>query len=153
MLLLGVALVVGQILEKNRIDWMSEAGGALIIGVVLGLTVNLATNMIDYENLFKFNVRTRPPSPTRQSAQTSGLPDIIYALIRMQTTVCVQTDFFFIFLLPPIIFDAAFNLEVAPCVAPCTSPTEFPNLYCNILLLDATPFYLCCRWGHQPCPY
>lgn len=28
----------------------------------------------------------------------------------------MQTDFFFIFLLPPIIFDAAFNLEVAPCV-------------------------------------
>lgn len=58
MLLLGVALIVGQLLEKNRIDWMSEAGAALIIGVVLGLTVNLVNAITpDFENMFKFNVR------------------------------------------------------------------------------------------------
>ena len=69
MLLLGVALVVGQILEKNRIDWMSEAGGALIIGVILGLTVNLVNNITpDYENLFKFNVW----GPLRSATSTAA---------------------------------------------------------------------------------
>jgi hypothetical protein len=32
--------------------------------------------------------------------------------------VCMQTDFFFIALLPPIIFDAGFNLDVVPYALP-----------------------------------
>ena len=75
MLLLGVALVVGQMLEKNRIDWMSEAGGALIIGVVLGLTVNLVNNINpEFENMFKFNVRT----PTSAGLRSTLLPCVAH---------------------------------------------------------------------------
>ena len=58
MLLLGVALTVGQFLERNNINWMSEAGGALIVGIVLGLLVTLANNVSQsYSELFKFQVR------------------------------------------------------------------------------------------------
>lgn len=57
MLLLGVALIVGQILEKHRVEWMSEAGASLIIGILLGLSVTLANNLdYQYSSLFKFNV-------------------------------------------------------------------------------------------------
>lgn len=58
MLLLGVALTVGQFLERNNINWMSEAGGALIVGIVLGLVVTLANNVSHwYSDFFKFDVR------------------------------------------------------------------------------------------------
>jgi NhaP-type Na+/H+ or K+/H+ antiporter len=30
----------------------------------------------------------------------------------------MQTQYFFLFLLPPIIFDAGFNLDVKPCGSP-----------------------------------
>jgi hypothetical protein len=40
----------------------------------------------------------------------------------------VQTDYFFLFLLPPIIFDAGFNLDVKPCVA---APLSCELAACN----------------------
>jgi hypothetical protein len=58
MSLLGLALAVGQVLERNKINWMSEAGGALIVGILLGLIVTLASNLnYNYYSFFKFNVR------------------------------------------------------------------------------------------------
>lgn len=36
----------------------------------------------------------------------------------------LQTDFFFIFLLPPIIFDAGFNLDVGPYVLATVLSTQ-----------------------------
>lgn len=73
MLLLGVALIVGQILEKNRVEWMSEAGASLIIGILLGLCVTLANNLDhQYSVLFKFNVcSTYMPSMPRSSADVT----------------------------------------------------------------------------------
>jgi hypothetical protein len=58
MALLGVALIVGRVLERNNVHWLSEAGGALIVGVAMGVVVTLAKNLNhSYYSLFKFNVR------------------------------------------------------------------------------------------------
>ena len=62
MSLLGFALTLGQFLERSKITWMSEAGAALIVGIVLGLIVALPNNLnYDYYSLFTFDVR--PPRP------------------------------------------------------------------------------------------
>lgn len=56
--LLGLALAIGRVLERNHVNWMSEAGGALIVGIVVGLVVTLAKNLsYNYTVLFQFNVR------------------------------------------------------------------------------------------------
>lgn len=57
MSLLALALAVGRVLERNEINWMSEAGGALIVGIVIGLIVTLVNLDYSYYSLFKFNVR------------------------------------------------------------------------------------------------
>ena len=57
--LLGLALAIGRVLERNHINWLSEAGGALIVGMVIGLIVTLAKNLsYNYTVLFQFNVRS-----------------------------------------------------------------------------------------------
>lgn len=116
MLLLGVALIVGQILERNRVEWMSEAGASLIIGILLGLGVTLAGNL-DYQfsELFKFNVCFQ------SEMLLTGADALMFGVFCMLFSVSLncslmQTNFFFIFLLPPIIFDAGFNLDVGPYV-------------------------------------
>ena len=48
-----------------------------------------------------------PPLPARYGENQAGLT--------ASRGDCVQTDIFFLFLLPPIIFNAGFNLEVKPC--------------------------------------
>lgn len=78
-MLLALSLIVGQVLERRNVNWLSEAGGALLIGIVIGLVLNVTSTNIVYEGLFEFSTR-----------------------------------FFFIALLPPIIFDAGFNLDVKP---------------------------------------
>lgn len=56
--LLGLAMMLGQVLERNKIDWMSEAGGALLMGIVVGLILNVSNISTAYEDVFRFNVRS-----------------------------------------------------------------------------------------------
>jgi hypothetical protein len=57
MLLLGLSLILSQFLERNDINWASEAGVALVVGIVLGLVVTLASNVdSSYYDFFKFQV-------------------------------------------------------------------------------------------------
>jgi hypothetical protein len=60
MLLLGLSLILGQFFERSGINWASEAGVALVVGIVLGLIVTLASNVnSSYYDFFKFQVREK----------------------------------------------------------------------------------------------
>lgn len=66
----------------------------------------------------------------------------------------MQTDFFFIFLLPPIIFDAGFNLDVGPYAPPrgATLPL-FPPARCSacsIIFSNMLQNVLCLQIFEQP---
>lgn len=94
MLLLGVALAVGQILEKNRVEWMSEAGASLIIGILLGLCVTFANNLdYGYSELFKFNVCHSFLISTSQPAGLSSRGNSFWAVCMLnEPQLCRQTS-------------------------------------------------------------
>ena len=75
MSLLGVALALGRLLDRCHINWFSEAGGALVVGIIVGLVLMLARDVnYNYFNLFKFNVRPFCLTPlccTRHQTRTS----------------------------------------------------------------------------------
>eukprot|EP01023_Acetabularia_acetabulum_P056108 TRINITY_DN650_c0_g1_i1.p1 TRINITY_DN650_c0_g1~~TRINITY_DN650_c0_g1_i1.p1 ORF type:complete len:584 (-),score=92.71 TRINITY_DN650_c0_g1_i1:328-2079(-) len=77
--LLGATIIIGHTLDKYNISWMSTAGVALLIGIVVGCLVKYSKS------------------------------DETYA-----KSVDFSTEFFFIVLLPPIIFEAGFSLAVTP---------------------------------------
>ena len=79
MSLLALALAVGRVLERNEINWMSEAGGALIVGIVIGLIVTLLKLDSNYSSFFEFNVRShvyavciRPAGHARVACNYAG---------------------------------------------------------------------------------
>lgn len=81
MLLLGVALMLGQVLERWKADWLSEAGGALLIGSALGFCVMLANNLDDsFSQLFRFNVRRRPRPPRAMPSRAACPGAVSYRL-------------------------------------------------------------------------
>jgi hypothetical protein len=47
----------------------------------------------------------------------------------------LQTDFFLLFLLPPIIFDAGFNLDVKPCASSLSTLYAF-NVFSHVSSAD-----------------
>eukprot|EP01026_Neomeris_dumetosa_P005986 TRINITY_DN11847_c0_g2_i1.p1 TRINITY_DN11847_c0_g2~~TRINITY_DN11847_c0_g2_i1.p1 ORF type:complete len:342 (+),score=41.25 TRINITY_DN11847_c0_g2_i1:144-1028(+) len=78
-ILLLVTLVVGHVLEKKNIYWISAAGFALLLGIFVGFMAKVTQGEDEYSKSIDF-----------------------------------KTDFFFIVLLPPIIFEAGFSLDVVP---------------------------------------
>ena len=58
-LLIGAAKVAGHLLERHRINWMSEAGTAILTGVLVGAAATLLDPNENgpYYDLLKFNVR------------------------------------------------------------------------------------------------
>ena len=60
--LLGASLAIGKGLERSRVNWMSEAGVALLVGMLCGLVVMLASSHLQYDfySVFHFDVRSCP---------------------------------------------------------------------------------------------
>eukprot|EP00803_Ostreobium_quekettii_P001444 evm.model.scf_1418.4 EVM.evm.TU.scf_1418.4 scf_1418:37200-39302(+) len=80
MALLGVTMIIGHLLDRKQITWMSEAGAALLLGIVIGYVGKVAAK--DSTTFHKW--------------------------------LQFQKDFFYFALLPPIIFEAAYGLNVTP---------------------------------------
>lgn len=57
MLLVGASLMLGHWLELNKVDWMSEAGASLIVGILVGAVLKVAPFSTEYESVFHFSVR------------------------------------------------------------------------------------------------
>lgn len=87
---LWLMFFAGYILEQNHVLWFPEAGAGILIGVFL-----------KKENL---------PKVSGQVYSSTSLMELIrWKLnnpVQMQSMVRFDTEFFFIFLLPPIIFES-----------------------------------------------
>ncbi len=62
MILLGVALGLGQWLEKKKIDWLGEAGVALLLGIAMGILSRVFTFSKTYVAWMGFQVNWTPAS-------------------------------------------------------------------------------------------
>jgi hypothetical protein len=135
--LLALSLGLGQWLEKKHIDWMSEAGVALLLGVLMGVLSRIFTFSKTYVDWMSFSVSPlllASPKFFREPRHSSCvIPSIMspschlagfliesnsssFPLRRHTFCLCgaMQTKFFFIALLPPIMFEAGFSLQVKP---------------------------------------
>ena len=57
LVLLGLSLVLGQMLEKRRVQWLSEAGVALLLGVFMGVLSRVFSVSKTYMDWLSFSVR------------------------------------------------------------------------------------------------
>ena len=57
LVLLGLSLVLGQMLEKRRVQWLSEAGVALLLGVSMGVLSRVFSISKTYMDWLSFSVR------------------------------------------------------------------------------------------------
>eukprot|EP01051_Picozoa_sp_SAG22_P022779 SAG22_NODE_5598_length_987_cov_1.099099_1_plen_193_part_10 len=94
-LLLCSALIIGFFLEEHHIDWMPEAGAALLLGVVAGLII-------------KFN---QPVLSAEEAEVHKALQRAEEAENELKHVAEFDTEFFFLFLLPPIILESGINMD------------------------------------------
>ena len=85
LLVLGVTIVIGAWLKRRRVSWLHQAGAALLLGVAGGLY------MI--------------------SASLGAHADLV---LSYGDYLVFDTEFFFLFLLPPIIFESGYRIDADP---------------------------------------
>ena len=100
LVLFSVALAIGQWLHHRHIYWLPESAATILVGLVFGLIFTV----MDYEKHFPFF----------EQDVTPGLKDLL----------TFDPEFFTLFLLPPIIFEAGFNMDAKAFFANIT-PTIF----------------------------
>lgn len=127
--LLGLALGLGQWLEKKKIDWLGEASVALLLGLAMGILARIFTLSHTYVAWMGFQVTHTATADSRSSILPSLFCQSFITCLSgyiqsnsvmktpsRQTTlpVTMQSEFFFLALLPPIMFEAGFSLQVKP---------------------------------------
>lgn len=88
LVLFSVALAIGQWLHHRHIYWLPESGTTIIVGFVAGLLISY----MDVEKDFPFFDQDVTP----------GLKDMLV----------FNHEFFTLFLLPPIIFEAGYSFQI-----------------------------------------
>jgi hypothetical protein len=126
LVLLGLALGLGQWLEKKKIDWLGEASVALLLGLAMGILARVFTLSHTYVAWMGFQVKHTITADRRSSIPPLlVLPSFIPCLApynsshrrrlnKSNVAVTMQSEFFFLALLPPIMFEAGFSLQVKP---------------------------------------
>ena len=83
---LGATILLGSWLKSRGVTWLHQAGAALLLGIAGGVAL-LA------------------------QASTLGTSDLGDWLVRYGDYLVFDTEFFFLFLLPPIIFESGYALN------------------------------------------
>lgn len=115
---LCLTFTLGFLLQANEVHWFPETGVGVLCGAICsGGAILLGQRQVVEEMHFDYQAR---PVPCPELAWCHCLPCIMSAGSRGPTgcrprsaaacSCCLQ--FFVIWLLPPIIFEAAFNLNV-----------------------------------------
>lgn len=60
LVILGASLGLGQWLEKRKVDWLGDAGVALLLGIVVGVLARVFTFSKTYMSWMGFQVRSQP---------------------------------------------------------------------------------------------
>ncbi len=68
LVILGAALGMGQWLEKKKVNWLGDAGVALLLGVLVGILSRIFTFSKTYISWMGFQVPPPIPAPLPTSA-------------------------------------------------------------------------------------